>query len=315
MATASEQVAGGWVGTAAAESWTSTACLFCGESASDREFYPARLDSGSFSGFAFSARRSRRREHYRIVRCENCGLVRSDPVIDEDRFNALYAASQFVFSEEEPHACRTYVDLLNRLVGNREASIASLMEIGCSTGFFLDAMVGQGVRVVTGFEPSRDCVEHAAADIRVHIVNDVYSPEQLGGATFDVVCGFHVFDHLRDPLTTLQSVVRSLNPRGHVLLVCHDVEHWTARLLGEHSPIFDVEHIYLFSRTTMRRLLERAGFEAIEVGPVTNAYPLAYWLRMLPATRALGRWLPAALRCRMLRLRGGNLYGWGRKAR
>ena len=294
------------------KNFVETKCLFC-ESSDDRVVYQSSLNGKSFTSYTFSARRKREPEHYRIVACNNCSLGRSDPVIDESKLNELYAESRFIFPEEAPYAARTYQKLLKRMIDNNGLKVNSLMEIGCSNGFFLEKAIESGVNEVVGFEPSRDCWEHARENVRKHIFNDVFRPELLNGKKCDLACFFQVIDHLKDPEKTLCSVAQTLHPKGCLLLVCHDVESWTAKLLGNHSPIFDVEHIYLFSKKTIRMLLERTGFEVVEVGSLANVYPLSYWMRMLPLANRILDYVPGFLGDIPLGLKAGNLYAFGRK--
>lgn len=151
--------------------WTHTECLFCRQ-ASDKVLYPQCLTPESLTAYAFSARRARRREHYRIVACGRCGLVRSDPILDEASLASLYAQSTFLFSEEVSYAARTYAELLlelrSRYAGGRP--IRSLLEIGCSTGFFLEQALEMRVEEVLGFEPSRNCLTHGSKRVRPHIL-------------------------------------------------------------------------------------------------------------------------------------------------
>jgi len=72
-----------------------------------------------------------------------------------------------------------------------------------------------------------------------------------------------------------------------ILLIHHDVGAWTNRLLGERSPVIDVEHIYLYDRHTMARLLAKNGFERIRVFGVRNRYPVYYWTSLAPLPNAL----------------------------
>jgi hypothetical protein len=48
------------------------------------------------------------------------------------------------------------------------------------------------------------------------------------------------------------------------------------------SPIFDIEHLQLFCPPTARRLLGLAGFRDIRVSALWNAYPIHYWVKLLP---------------------------------
>jgi len=290
-----------------------TRCLFC-DRPEDRLLYPARLRDESFSAYTFSARRSRVREHYRIVQCNKCSLVRSDPISRENRLNDLYAESCCIYSEEAPYAAETYAILFDRLAKKYAMTVGRVLEIGCGTGFFLEKLPERGISNFVGFEPSKDCVEKASQSCKSRIVNDIFKPELLNGKTFDLACLFHVADHLPDPQETLLSLRDTLNPGGHVLIVCHDVESWTAKLLRDHSPIFDVEHIYLFSQKTIGMLLQSAGFDPIEIGGLSNKYPLGYWMRMLPVVNKTVAFIPEFIKKAPIDIKAGNLYALGKKA-
>ncbi len=296
------------------EYFTETKCLFC-DHAEDSLLYPQRIGKDTFSGYSFSARRERKREHYRIVRCNKCGLVRSNPILDENKLSDLYSESSFIFSDEAPYASQTYIMLLKYLMDkyDGQGKIKSVLEIGCSTGFFIKNVMQMGISDVVGFEPSKDCYENAEEHIKCKIINDVFDAKLIGEKKFDLACNFHVIDHLTDPKKFLQAAEERLNPDGRVLLVCHDVESWGAKLLGDHSPIFDIEHIYLFSKKTLTLLLERAGFTMLEVGSLANTYPLGYWLRMMPVMKMMNRVLPGKIRKIPIRLKAGNLYAYARK--
>ncbi|MBF0625561.1 MAG: class I SAM-dependent methyltransferase [Magnetococcales bacterium] len=291
-----------------------TRCLFCPE-APARELFPRRLDPARLGGYAFSARRQRTREHYRLVTCTGCGLVRSDPILPEAVINRWYRESAFLFSGEAAFAATTYAALLQRLRTSHPgaSAIGSLCEIGCSTGFFMERCLEMGITDQLGFEPSLQCRERADPRVRDWIVPAPFTPEAAADRRFDLLAGFHVFDHLRDPRQALAQAAELLNPGGFVLLVCHDVAAPLARLLGRFNPIFDVEHIYLFSTQTIARLLEACGFQVLEIGALGNTYPLAYWLRMAPGGRWLGALVPEPLARRPVTLKAGNLYAFGRR--
>jgi SAM-dependent methyltransferase len=85
-----------------------------------------------------------------------------------------------------------------------------------------------------------------------------------------------------DPADLLEEVRRVLKPGGVVLAFNHNVSAWSARLLGERSPIIDVEHTYLYSPRTIRRLFEGAGYEVASVTAARNTYSLSYLAQLLP---------------------------------
>ncbi len=88
--------------------------------------------------------------------------------------------------------------------------------------------------------------------------------------------------------------------------------------MGLKSPIFDIEHLQLFSQESMRFFLERTGFKKVTVYPIANSYPLRYWVRMLPlAAGVKGKIISliktAGLDGVRLPLRAGNMAAIGYK--
>ena len=280
-----------------------TLCAICDTDRWDRPLYAEALGDAAFTSERFSARRLPDRVHYRMVRCRSCGLIRSDPVLEETELAGLYAASQLTYAQEAQFAGETYARYLRGVLPLAPAR-DRLLEIGCGSGFFLDRALDLGFAEVCGVEPSLDAVEAASPRVRDAIRVDGFRDGLFPEGHFSVVCGFQVFDHLANPNEILQSCRRILRPGGLILLIHHDAGAWTHRLLGERSPIIDVEHIYLYDRRTMARILAKNGFEILRVFSVQNRYPIYYWTGMAP--------IPSGLKHRLVpKLRNSTL---GRRA-
>ncbi len=289
-----------------------TRCAICGTSGDAIELFPSTITSDSFSVSHFSARRLPDRVHYRMVRCNRCGLVRSDPAADPASVAGLYQRSTFDYAAEVPNLRRTYGSYLARL-DRAGAQRDGLLEVGCSNGFFLEEALARGYRQVKGIEPSQAAFESAPDSVRPLIMQEVLRPGVLPEASVSVACLFQVFDHLPEPGIALDELHRVVRPGGLVLFLNHDAGALSARVLGERSPIVDVEHFYLYSRTALAHLVAGHGFEVVESGPVWNDYTLAYMARLLPVGGALKRGLLRFLawsRLGSLRLRMplGNQY-------
>ncbi len=156
----------------------------------------------------------------------------------------------------------------------------TVLEVGCGNGFFLQMLQNKGIRDVRGVEPGKQMVDQAAGRLRRRIKNDIFKKNQFAKNSFDVVCCFHTLDHMTDPNLFVQEALRILRPGGFALVVVHDTAGWSVKLFGERSPIFDIEHIYLFNKQNLRQLFVNAGFTALEVHNLVNTYPIRYWLRM-----------------------------------
>ena len=295
----------------------STRCPISGEENDATEMYPANFDASSLSPAAFSARRQPDGIHFRIVRSNRSGLVRSDPVADTALINELYAQSSFDYAEEVPRLKKTYGRHLERMCA-LGCERGSLLEIGCGNGFLLECALELGFREVRGVEPSRKAVNEAKAVLRQCIVCDVMRPGIFEADQFDAICMFHIFDHIPDPNELLLECLRVLKPGGFILALNHNVESWSARLLGEKSPIIDIEHTFLYSPRTMRLIFEANGFGVIEQGCVWNTYSITYLFHLLPMPRRLKEVVLHTLKATVLgrlplSLPLGNLYLIARK--
>jgi len=294
-----------------------TLCAICKSRPPSTVVYRERIDAATFTADTFSARRQPDRRHYQWVRCDACGLMRSDPVEDVD-LASLYASSTFDYSNETDGLKETYRALARRALGGASAS-GTVLEIGGGNGFFLDAVAQDGFDRFVEVEPSRQAVDQASALVREHAICDIMRPGLVPDGSVDLVAMFHVLDHLPDPRSVLETAFASLKPGGHIVIAVHDVEAWSARLMKERSPIFDVEHTYLYSRTTGPQLLASAGFSDVRAGTYANRYSGAYLLHLAPFPSVLKGSAPYRSVSQLARrvrftLPLGNMWIAGRRA-
>jgi SAM-dependent methyltransferase len=254
-----------------------------------------------------------------MVRCRTCGLVRSDPVIDAEVMTELYRESNFAYGDELEGIRATYGAALDRLAS---VSIGrdGLLDVGCGSGFVLELARDRGWHAVRGVEPSADAIANADPALRPAIIQDVLQEGLFAPESFDAVTLFQVLDHIPEPVAFLRECWRILRPGGAILALNHNVSAWSARLLGERSPIIDVEHTYLYSPVTMRQVFGQVDFESITVGPVRNTYSTSYLLHLMPFPLGLKKALIPRLRqTRLGRLQLtvplGNLCLIARRAR
>ncbi len=260
-----------------------TRCAICGTMGDATELYPANFDLDVFNAETFSARRLPDGIRYRLVRCVHCGLVRSDPVADAEILAGLYAKSTFTYDAEVDSLKTTYGRYMH-LLEHYGARGGAFLEVGCGNGFFLEEAQRQGY-TVRGVEPSAEAIAKAAPSVRGGIVCDIMRPGLFAADSFDVICIFQTFDHLPDPGSVLDECSRVLKPGGLLLCLNHNVRAVSARLLRARSPIIDIEHTYLYSPETFRRIFINHKFEVRHIGSAFNTYPLHYLVRLVPIPR------------------------------
>lgn len=257
-----------------------TSCALCNSKTSYRIIYNPTLKDGLINEHTFSARRIPDRLHYRIVRCKRCGLHRSNPIYKPEQISMLYKKSTLRYETEIPYLKKTYGRYLKRITPLLE-SRHRLLDIGCGNGFFLQEAQEQGFKSVFGVEPG-ESVQQASPDIKKHITLDFFHGNLFPKNYFDLVSCFHLLDHVVDPNQFLKDVRIILKPHGYGFFITHNVSSLLPRLLRQNCPIFDIEHIYLFDKKTLRKIFEKNNFEVINVFTISNTYPLSYYLYMSP---------------------------------
>ncbi len=260
----------------------SVQCALCGRKQKIKILYKENFDIKKINEKTFSARRLPDRMHYRLVKCLRCGLIFSNPIFSKSKIYKLYKKSDFTYTEESDSLRKTYKNYLNKLLKGKELNKFILLEIGCGNGFFLEEALEMGFRDVYGIEPGASSVFKAKDNIRRNIKADVLRKNLFKRNSFDIICCFHTLDHIVDPNKFLQIAKDLLKKGGHVFFIVHNTSGLSVKLFGERSPIFDIEHIYLFDSKNLSLIFRKNGFKIIEVFNVKNTFPLYYWIRLFP---------------------------------
>ena len=263
-------------------------CPVCGDADDSTVYAEARYDLARLDRHAFASRKLPEYMHYRLVRCPTCDLVYASPVPSAEALTRAYGEAAFDSAAEARCAARTYGQLLGRILG-RLPDRGTAIDVGTGDGAFLHELAAAGFSDIIGVEPSAAPIASAAPQVRPWIRQGPFREDDFppGGASL-ITC-FQTLEHLPDPAAFCRSAWRLLKPGGGVFFVGHDYGALPNRLMGRRSPIYDIEHLQLFSPRALREMLERTGFTGIEVRPITNRYPLHYWLKLAPLPAGLKR--------------------------
>ncbi|HEX7042125.1 MAG TPA: class I SAM-dependent methyltransferase [Patescibacteria group bacterium] len=256
-------------------------CAICKQKEKVKLLYKATFDRGKINDNTFSARRTPDRMHYQFLKCLRCGLIFSSPIFDNNKITDFYSKSTFDYDSEAKFLKKTYGSYLKEVVKGLKGKL-SLLDIGCGNGFFLEEAMNFGVKDVYGVEPGRKTVEKASKIIQKRIKVAMYDEKLFPKGKFSIITCFHTLDHIVNPNKFLKGVISNLKKNGKILFIVHDTKGMSVKLFGEKSPIFDIEHIYLFDKKSLAQIFKRAGFKNIQVFSIKNTYPLSYWFRMVP---------------------------------
>lgn len=160
------------------------------------------------------------------------------------------------------------------------------LDIGTGNGGYLEILMRKGIDVV-GIEPSDAPIRQAAPAIRDKIINDVFKKGMFEAESFDIISLFQTIEHIPDTENTLKEIFSLLSGEGYFYLVCHDYRSLINRILGDKSPIYDIEHLQIFSKKSICRILKKTGYREIKVFTIWNKYPLKYWMRLFPLKKSI----------------------------
>jgi len=235
----------------------------------------------------------------RLARCLGCGLVSVEPLPSREAALAQYDGGYFAgevgyrdYAAEEGHFRREFRRRLARIraAGGR----GRLFDVGAATGAFLLEARDAGFSVA-GVEPA-DAVASRARARGLDVATATAETFVRAPGSVDVLACADVLEHLVDPVAVLRRFRTALAPGGLLALCVPDFGGLWARASGARWPfVTPKEHLHYFTRRTLRRALEVAGFVPFELGLAGTPVSLGSLARRLggpfgaPVERLLGR--------------------------
>lgn len=249
-------------------------------------FLEERIDPALLSRFSYASRKEPEYMRLRLVRCPTCDLIYADQPPAQAELAQAYHLADYDSAEEANDAAHAYLCAIAPIL-EKLPQKQRVLEIGSGTGVFLELLQEKGFTELVGIEPSAAALAAAPAHRRDWLRQEIFTEPLFEPASFDLICCFMTLEHVREPLDTALSAWRLLRPGGAFVTVTHDYRSAVNRVLGEKSPIIDIEHMQLFSKTSVVELFKRAQFTDISATPFRNRYAVDYWTRLLPLPKLL----------------------------
>ena len=225
-----------------------------------------------------------------VSRCGRCDFRYLSPRPTLDELARIYATDPYYAADNATRGAsrtRFYDARLDRLERWRPQR-GSMLGLGClEGGYFLRRAAERGWRV-KAVEFSEILAAHARTVLGLDVsVTRGWDLTGLIGAHFDVICS-QSLEHVLDPRATIEQCRRVLVPGGLLLLevpnqfhsLVDTLKRVVIRVAGDRaypwfhrSVPFELHTVY-FTPATIRRLLEREGFEILAVRTHLRAHPL-----------------------------------------
>jgi O-antigen biosynthesis protein len=156
-----------------------------------------------------------------------------------------------------------------------------VLEVGCGSGETLSAIKSRFPHsIAVGIELCESAAKLASPKVDLLLNLDIEKAEsRLSLGQFDTILLLDVLEHLKDPWTTLESLVRDNlcvggtvitsipNARNHALVI--------QLLLGDfryvQEGVLDKTHLRFFTKKSMSRLIEESGLNILQCLPTNVA--------------------------------------------
>ncbi len=197
-----------------------------------------------------------------LSRCRTCGHIFANPSPTPEFIDSLYAQVEDpLYETEAAGRARNFERLLRRLEKIRPQK-GSLFDVGAATGILLDLAKSRGWGP-DGIEASAWAVGRAKEKYGLAVRPGFFEKANLPRCEYDAVTMIDFIEHTPSPFEALVAANRILTPDGLICLVTPDVHSLAARIAGKKWWHFRPAHLAYFSKTSLRIVLERAGFKVL----------------------------------------------------
>lgn len=210
--------------------------------------------------------------NYRYRLCSSCGML----YINNSEANSKqYDENYFAGSVKENMS--GYVDyalqsrplrmnfrnLLRRILPYIiDDQNASMLDVGCAYGFFLDEAKKVGMSV-HGIDVSESAVKWMRENLGIDGTVGISSNAPDG--PFDLITAIEVIEHTSNPHAFLDDLYKRLNKKGVLVIVTGYNDACIARWLGKKWWYLNPpDHCSIFSREALRKIISDKGFNVLE---------------------------------------------------
>jgi len=261
----------------------SIGCNLCG--LNDYEIvYPAKYDKVTQQELAEKFRSSGDELLLdQMVKCKKCGLEYINPRIKSEFIIKGYSeGTDENFVSQASSREMTFNKALKYIEKFTSGKKGKIYDIGTAGGSFLQAAKKRGWEVY-GTEPNKWLVEWCKDNYGFEIFQGDLFSHDFENNFFDVVTLWDVLEHVPNPTKNLTEIRRILKEEGLLIVNYPDVGSWISKLLGRRWMFLLSVHLFYFNRKTIKKMLNRVGFDVIKIKPHFQTLRLGYLMLRMKA--------------------------------
>ncbi|HEY4155191.1 MAG TPA: class I SAM-dependent methyltransferase [Puia sp.] len=216
-------------------------------------------------------------EWFEIWECHHCLLRFTRNAPDAENIGRYYHSENYISHSNTRKGWLNslYHRVRNHTLDSKYKLIRSVtglnrgehLDIGAGTGAFVQFMNGKGWRS-QGIEPDEAARRVASSDHRTSLL-PAEAFQTLPLSSFDAISLWHVLEHVHDLHPYLEQIKKLLKPSGAVFIAVPNYTSYDGMKYKENWAAYDVpRHLYHFSPTSMKYLLDAGGFKLMRMEPM-----------------------------------------------
>ncbi len=201
-----------------------------------------------------------------LVRCSKCGLAFLSPRLATDEVKAVYEDdtlnnSQYYSDpaslDDDKRAFASRLMFASNFAKGRE----TIVDIGASVGTFLSVAREAGFKKIHGVELNPRSRAKAK-----ELFSLEFTEKLPQGVRADMINMSDLIEHVENPLKFLSDLRANLKEDGILLITTPDFDRWVTHMVN----IKPDEHLFYFTKETLNKTLEQAGFDVLHMGNTTR---------------------------------------------
>jgi 2-polyprenyl-3-methyl-5-hydroxy-6-metoxy-1,4-benzoquinol methylase len=208
------------------------------------------------------------KEGGQYVKCVSCQMVYLNPVFTDEALVQYYTNNKVEQGVVVADDISFYQKLYNQglAAAQKKEKIGNILDIGCSTGLFLDIAKEKGWRTY-GLELNK--IEFSIAKEKGHNVFNSLLEDAYFNEKFNIISLWDVFEHIKDGDRTLKLMKELLTDDGVILLQIPNSDSLAARVMQEKCNMFDgLEHVNLYGVNSLKTLVNNNNLQILDIQSV-----------------------------------------------
>ena len=258
---------------------------------------------------------------FNVVKCLDCGLVYLNPMPHPEDIARVYDTSDYFYNkvtrEENLTGYPDYAMLEGHLTfvadellrPVRHIRMGKLLDVGCGMGIMLNRFRELGWDTY-GVDVSTYATEYARNQLGLKVFTGTVDELDLPEGYFDLVTVVLAIEHIPNPRGTFETLHRLIKPGAVIIVTTHDINGLWPRIVKHRWRHLNIpEHLYFFSKQTLKGMLEAAGFSPFRATETATVAAVT--------SDGTGLYAPIRLlhRYRLIRQAAPLLRGWHTTAR